>query len=140
MKIIDIFLIIFVIIIGLALGFFSGMYPALDWIYVLVYIYGIYLVISKNHKVKPKWASLIASFLLPGLGQVIYAKQWLKMAIYLGTILGGTIALTIMFILEYLSPIPYLILLILGMQIYNLIDAYNIGKEAEEINKQIKCK
>lgn len=135
MKIANVIVLSLVIIIGLSLGFFSGIYPKISMItsliYTILYFYGLYLIISKKHKMKPKWASLIGSFLLPGLGQVIYAKQWLKMIILLIIIMIGPIIALIM--LSFIPLISFcLMFLAIGVQIYNLINAYGVGKKAEE--------
>jgi len=133
MKSSDIIIVILVCIVFFTLGFLSGKYPILNWIRVLVWFYAIYLIISKRHTVKPRWAALMASFLLPGLGQVIYARQWVKMLILLAIILGGPVLLLIILALKFLYVAPYLVLSIIGAEVYNLIDAYKVGKKVEEI-------
>ena len=133
MKTLEIVLMIVVAIAGLAVGFFSN-YPGMgvldDIAYTLLYFAALYFVLTKKGGVSHKWTSLIASLLIPGLGQVIYAKQWIKMIIFSILILGGYI---ISEILYEINPLLALLirLSVAIIAIYNLVDAYNIGKKAK---------
>ena len=126
---------IIVIPIFLALGFFSEMFGVGDLVYFLVWLFFLVCILVTRKRYEKeyelRWMSFIMSFLLPGLGQAIYGKQWLKMIILLIVMVTGATLLPIIFAL-YPSAGLFLVVFIFGIAIYNLTDAYKIGKKAEE--------
>ena len=89
-----------------------------------------------------KWNALILSWLVPGLGQVVYAEQWKKMFfIWLGLLSTGVLGFGFIFFMMYKAQLgkyivsgplmfaPSFILLFFIIVIWNLYDAYKIGKK-----------
>jgi len=126
-------------------GFTSGLYIFL-FIVLAIWIFGFVNTIRKRKEVRTitktkqlcgvnnPWCSLISSWLYPGLGQAIFAKQWKKLILF-PIIHGGLWSGVYMLHLGLvnLSLIPFTISW--GFQIYNLIDAYKIGEKYKKGTK-----
>lgn len=134
------------IILGLLLGTFlivlaiSGYKSLVDafiipTLLIFVLVYG--LINKEKYRSKPnRWHCLLFSFCWPGLGQAIYARQWRKFIILL-TITIWLPLLVIIFLPFLVTGFVNALFLLLSIliaivvQIWNLFDAYKIGKKVE---------
>jgi len=110
-----------------------------NFIYPALIVFVIFYSIIKRERLRTriknkKLYSVALSFVLPGLGQAIFAYQWKKLILYSSIIYGGVLALYILLYVGisnlFLAVLTLvIILLMIGFQIYNLVDAYNTGKK-----------
>lgn len=99
---------------------------------------------KKKGEIKnPEWYSFYLSAVVPGLGQTFFAGQWQKLILFLvGTVAGFYFSFVLLFwpLAHFRFTTPLILALGPGIYIWNLNDAYQVGRSIKLKLKEKKGK